>query len=158
MEASDFGTWMTTMNKTTRPAYSSVAGQTKNSEELETAHKVRDRLKELGFDPYVAVEEQTLRGLKENLFPRLRDSEYFVFVDFRRERLVPSVQRKLDLVWSRKMEHAARVAASCCESRRSVYQTSVRRATTIRPARRRTMSRVGFMVGNPEQLGLRCAR
>ena len=63
-------------------------GQNKNSDELETALRIRDRLSELGFDPYVAVEEQTLRGLKENIFPRLRDSEYFVFVDFKRERLV----------------------------------------------------------------------
>lgn len=66
-------------------------GQTKESDELETAHKIRERLKELGFDPYIAVEEQTLRGLKENIFPQLRDSEYFVFVDFKREQLIPRV-------------------------------------------------------------------
>jgi hypothetical protein len=33
------------------------------------------------------VQEQTLRGLKENLFERLATSEYFVFVDFKREKL-----------------------------------------------------------------------
>jgi hypothetical protein len=66
-------------------------GQTKDSDELETAHKIRERLKELGFDPYIAVEEQTLRGLKENIFPQLRDSEYFLFVDFKREQLIPRV-------------------------------------------------------------------
>jgi hypothetical protein len=66
-------------------------GQTKDSDELETAHKIRERLKELGFDPYIAVDEQTLRGIKENIFPQLRDSEYFVFVDFKREQLIPRV-------------------------------------------------------------------
>ena len=35
------------------------------------------------------MDEQTLRGLKENIFPQLQDSEYFVFVDFKREKLVP---------------------------------------------------------------------
>lgn len=35
----------------------------------------------------MAVEEQTLRGLKENIFAQLERSEYFVFVDFKREQL-----------------------------------------------------------------------
>jgi len=35
----------------------------------------------------VAVAEQSLRGLKENLFEQLSRSEYFLFVDFKRERL-----------------------------------------------------------------------
>jgi hypothetical protein len=43
---------------------------------------------DLGFDPYVAVEEQTLRGLTDNIFGQLRKSEYFVFVDFKREQLI----------------------------------------------------------------------
>ena len=56
-------------------------------EERNIALRVRDSLRELGFGPYVAVEEQSLRGLKENLFEQLRRSEYFVFVDFKREQL-----------------------------------------------------------------------
>jgi hypothetical protein len=80
-------------------------GQRKDSEELKTAHKILDRLKELGFDPYIAVEEQTLRGLKENIFPRLQDSEYFVFVDFKREKLIPHGRGKTGVVWSRKLQH-----------------------------------------------------
>jgi len=72
-------------------------GQTKDSDELATAKKIRERLYDLGFDPYIAVEEQTLSGLKENIFRQLRDSEYFVFVDFARERLVPRGRR---LIWA----------------------------------------------------------
>jgi hypothetical protein len=62
-------------------------GQSKNSDEVIIAHKIAERLLAEGFDPYVAVEEQTLAGLIENVFRRLRLSEYFVFVDFKRERL-----------------------------------------------------------------------
>jgi hypothetical protein len=65
-------------------------GQSKQSDEVETARNIAKRLQDLGFDPYVAVEEQTLRGLKENIFGQLSRSEYFVFVDFKRERLATS--------------------------------------------------------------------
>ncbi|MFY9727387.1 MAG: hypothetical protein WB579_19955 [Bryobacteraceae bacterium] len=62
-------------------------GQNKASDELSVAVSIRERLHGLDFDPYIAVQEQSLRGLKENIFERLRESEYFVFVDFKRERL-----------------------------------------------------------------------
>jgi hypothetical protein len=62
-------------------------GQNKDSVEPVLATDIKRRLIELGFDPYVAVGEQSLRGLKENLFEQLNKSEYFVFVDFKRERL-----------------------------------------------------------------------
>lgn len=62
-------------------------GQNKDSEEPSLASDIKDRLTALGFDPYVAVGEQSLRGLKENLFEHPNRSEYFVFVDFKRERL-----------------------------------------------------------------------
>lgn len=62
-------------------------GQSKETDEEQIAHRISERLIALGFDPYVAVEEQTLRGLTENIFEQLRKSEYFVFVDFKRELL-----------------------------------------------------------------------
>jgi hypothetical protein len=62
-------------------------GQNKDSEEPSLASSIKDRLTALGFDAYIAVGEQSLRGLKENLFEQLNRSEYFVFVDFKRERL-----------------------------------------------------------------------
>jgi hypothetical protein len=65
-------------------------GQSKTSDEPCVASKIRDRLRELGFDPYIAVEEQSLRGLTENVFAQLRKSEYFLFVDFKREKLADS--------------------------------------------------------------------
>lgn len=62
-------------------------GQDKATDEPEIASEIKNKLSDLGFDPYVAVVEQTLKGLKDNLFKRLKESEYFVFVDFKRERL-----------------------------------------------------------------------
>ena len=56
-------------------------------EERHIAQAISLRLRERGFDPYVAVEEQSLRGLKENIFRQLEQSEYMVFVDFRREQV-----------------------------------------------------------------------
>ncbi|XES78469.1 MAG: hypothetical protein ACBZ72_06240 [Candidatus Bathyarchaeia archaeon] len=62
-------------------------GQRKDSQEVEIAEKIRDKLIEMGFEPYIAVTEQTLRGVKENIFTKLRSSEYFLFIDFKREKL-----------------------------------------------------------------------
>jgi hypothetical protein len=62
-------------------------GQNKDTAEPALAAKIKCQLTDLGFDPYVAVGEQSLRGLKENLFEQLERSEYFVFIDFKRERL-----------------------------------------------------------------------
>ncbi|MGB9069379.1 MAG: hypothetical protein WCC21_12500 [Candidatus Acidiferrales bacterium] len=62
-------------------------GQSKGTVEPVLAADIKNRLIDLGFDPYVAVGEQSLRGLKENLFEQLNRSEYFLFVDFKRERL-----------------------------------------------------------------------
>ena len=62
-------------------------GQNKKTNEVMIAGQIREKLEKLGFDPYIAVEEQTLRGLKENIFRQLSTSEYFLFVDFKREKL-----------------------------------------------------------------------
>jgi hypothetical protein len=63
-------------------------GQTRGSDEYATADAVARRLEELGFDAYVALQEQSLNGLRENIFERLEKSEYFIFVDFKREQLI----------------------------------------------------------------------
>ena len=56
--------------------------------EKEVANRVKDVLEKLGYEPYLAVDEQSLRSLRENIFERLRDrTEYFLFVDFCREKI-----------------------------------------------------------------------
>lgn len=62
-------------------------GQVEKAGERATAHAIAERLKALGFDPWIATEEQTLDGIKEHIFKRLGNSEYFLFVDFKREQL-----------------------------------------------------------------------
>lgn len=56
-------------------------------DERRAASDVAQVLKELGFKAYVAVHEQTLKGLRENIFWNLETSEYFLFIDFEREQL-----------------------------------------------------------------------
>lgn len=67
-------------------------GQAKDTDETRIAGHIAETLRASGFDPYIAVQEQTLRGVKENIFERLRESEYFLFIDFKRERLVGNRQ------------------------------------------------------------------
>lgn len=62
-------------------------GQQKGSDEVKVAHDIAEKLNKMGFEPYIAVVEQTLKGVKENIFQRLSESEYIIFVDFKRERL-----------------------------------------------------------------------
>lgn len=59
----------------------------RDSDEVNIAHRIKERLEELGYDSYIAAEEQTLKGVKENIFKQLETSEYFIFIDFKREQL-----------------------------------------------------------------------
>jgi hypothetical protein len=66
-------------------------------EEQELANRIAKRLETLrapgksgpdaGFHCYVAVADQSLDGLRENIFHQLETSEYFVFLDFKRDPL-----------------------------------------------------------------------
>ena len=60
-------------------------GQSQGTDEVQVAKDIAAEFRKLGFGPYVAVEEQCLRGIKENIFHQLGTSEYFVFIDFKRE-------------------------------------------------------------------------
>jgi hypothetical protein len=62
-------------------------GQNKESDERATANAIAETLKALGFEPFIATEQQTLNGIKEHIFETLGNAEYFLFVDFKRERL-----------------------------------------------------------------------
>ena len=62
--------------------------------EVETARAVANRLSALGFDPYIAAEVHSPRSLVENIYSQLRDSEYFLFIHFKRERLDDSNEHR----------------------------------------------------------------
>jgi hypothetical protein len=62
-------------------------GQSENSDEIGIAGAVGTELRQLGFEPWIAVANQTLSGIQEFVFDALKNSEYFIFLDFKRERL-----------------------------------------------------------------------
>jgi hypothetical protein len=78
------------MDKELRAKVFISCGQRKGSDEVQVADKIKIRLTNKGYDPYVAVQETTLKGLKENIFYHLSTAEYFLFIDFKREQLVNS--------------------------------------------------------------------
>jgi hypothetical protein len=55
--------------------------------EREVAEHVRAMLAEENFEPRLATHDHTLRSIRENIFQRLSKTEYFLFIDFRREKI-----------------------------------------------------------------------
>jgi len=62
-------------------------GQRSESDEIGIAEKIRSKLEGLGFEVYLAFEQQTLSDLKANIFRALEDSEYFLFIDLVRDQI-----------------------------------------------------------------------
>src|SRR5689334_18756067 len=60
-------------------------GQARYTDEDQIGRNIADSVCKLGFKPYVAVAQQRRGGLNDNIFAWLRNSEYFVFVDFKRD-------------------------------------------------------------------------
>jgi hypothetical protein len=57
------------------------------AEEQSVVGRIEEVVRELGFEPYVGVWDNTLEGLKENIFRELENSEYILFIDFKRHEL-----------------------------------------------------------------------
>jgi hypothetical protein len=68
-------------------------GQQKGTEEVSIAQRIKAKLERMGFQLYIAVEEQTLKGVKDNIFSRLAESEYLIFIDFKREELMEKTEK-----------------------------------------------------------------
>jgi len=56
--------------------------------ELEIAELIQKKLKDVCFDVYVAKKDHVLSCLTQNIFDKLENSEYFLFIDFKREKLI----------------------------------------------------------------------
>jgi hypothetical protein len=69
-------------------------GQRKDSEEENIANDIKANIEKIGYEPYVAIKEQVSKGLKENIFQRLEKSEYFIFIDFKREKIGRKIGKK----------------------------------------------------------------
>lgn len=59
----------------------------RDSFEKETARSIRSTVRDLGFCPYLAFEMHSSKSLTEGIYEHLRTAEYFLFVDFARDRL-----------------------------------------------------------------------
>lgn len=58
-----------------------------NSEEKKIVMKIKKAIEKLGYDVYVATEEHNPDSFKENIYGHLENSDYFLFIDFKREKL-----------------------------------------------------------------------
>lgn len=57
-----------------------------SEEERNIAREIKERLeRELNFDAYVAIIDHSVNSLTQNIFDKLEHSEYFLFLDFKRE-------------------------------------------------------------------------
>jgi len=82
-------------------------GQRKNSPEAGIAEKVRDKLRKMGYEPYLAIEEQSLKGLNENIFKNLSTADYFLFIDFKREQFANRSEYRGSLYCNQELAIAA---------------------------------------------------
>jgi hypothetical protein len=60
----------------------------RDDEEKKIASTIEQKLLDLGFDPYVAIHIQSTKSLMGNILEALRDCEYYLFIDFRREKII----------------------------------------------------------------------
>lgn len=62
----------------------------RDEREKSVGEAVRKYFKALDFDPYFAERVHSPEALTEHIFSNLRESEYFIFIDFRRDKLCRS--------------------------------------------------------------------
>jgi len=55
--------------------------------ERKIAQEIADQLRKDGFRPYIALEAQSIQDVNSGIIGELRRSDYYVFIDFRRESL-----------------------------------------------------------------------
>jgi len=65
-------------------------------EEFKIAEKIKNEIKKLGFDAYLAGQQSTLEDVKRITLQRAAESEYFIFIDFKRERLYEEKKGKFE--------------------------------------------------------------
>ena len=65
-------------------------GQRDGSREIECAEQVKTKLKAIGFEVFLAKEERSAQGLTDVIYAELENSDYFVFIDFKREAIAES--------------------------------------------------------------------
>jgi hypothetical protein len=67
-------------------------GQGKGEES--TAGKIRDLVRDKGFAPYLAIEVHSPQAITQGIYQKLTTADYFLFVDFAREQVGESDERR----------------------------------------------------------------
>src|SRR5690349_6319273 len=81
--------------------------------EQEIAERVRDKLRGLGFCPYLAFEVHSSKALTDGIYAHLRTAEYFLFVDFARELLESGPDRRGSLFSNQELAIASYLELEC---------------------------------------------
>jgi hypothetical protein len=58
--------------------------------ERQVGAAIKEWFHQRGFEPYVAIQAQSLTDINSGIIGELKRSDFHVFIDFRRERLIPS--------------------------------------------------------------------
>jgi hypothetical protein len=58
-----------------------------NPNEKKIANKVKSWFKSKGYSPYVAIETQSIQDVNSGIINELRNSDFYVFIDFKREEI-----------------------------------------------------------------------
>ena len=82
-------------------------GQSKGTQEVEIADKVKKAVESAGFYGYLAFRDSTLEGLKNNIYRHLETSDYFIFIDHCRERLEGSSKHRGSLFCNQELALAS---------------------------------------------------
>jgi hypothetical protein len=65
----------------------------RDKEEKRIAALMEEKLVSLGFEPYVAIHKQSTGSLMKNILKALKDCEYYLFIDFKREQIIPEANK-----------------------------------------------------------------
>ena len=55
--------------------------------EQKVANDVSEWLRSQGYDPYVAIETQSIQDVNSGIIGNLKSADYYIFIDFRREKI-----------------------------------------------------------------------
>ena len=73
-------------------------------EERAVATGVLEWLQSEGYDPYVAIEAQTILDINRGIIEELKSSDLYLFINFRRERLCKESARLPSQIWNKLLE------------------------------------------------------
>ena len=81
------------------------------------ASKLSAAFKRRGFTPYVAIAAQTIEDVNSGIIGRLKTSDYYVFVDFRRDKVRGGYRGSFSRTRSLRPRISSASSLSSCSSR-----------------------------------------